>query len=288
MVLASLGEGAGFPAVSPDGKRLVFSRLSPGGTVWSAGTEPAGPRPSKVTASAETDATPAFSPDGSEIAFGSSRSGSSEIWVCGRNGGAARQLTNYNGPGTGSPRWSPDGKWIVYDSRIEGQPDIYAIPSAGGAPVRLTNDPAADVSPSWSPDGRWIYFCSGRSGGRQVWRMPAGGGAAEQITRFGGCHPRLSADGKTLYYMKQAGVPVTSVWKVPAEGGEELLVVNNVLDRCFALYGRRIYYAARQPGEPFASQYYRGLSSNKAGLIRRLSEALSSGIEISPDGAAMH
>ena len=233
---------------------------------------------------AEADATPDFSPDGTQIAFDSVRSGSTEIWVSGRNGEAARQLTHYHGPGTGSPRWSPDGKWIVYDSRVAGQPDIYMVPTAGGDHVRLTNDPAADVSPIWSPDGRWIYFCSGRSGGRPVWRIPAGGGAAEQITRYGGCHARPSADGKTLYYMKQAGVPLSSIWKVPADGGEELLVVNNVVDRCFALSGHRLYYAARQSGEPFPTLSYLDVKSNKTTMLRHLSEPLSAGFAVSPAG----
>jgi Tol biopolymer transport system component len=284
VLLAALGEGAGFPVISPDGKLLVFSRFTGGGSVWSAGTESSGAAPAKVTSSAEADATPDFSPDGSQITFDSTRSGSSEIWISGRNGEAARQLTNYHGPGTGSPRWSPDGKWIVYDSRVEGQPDIYVIPSTGGEHVRLTKDPAADVSPIWSPDGRWIYFCSGRSGGRQVWRMPSGGGAAEQITRFGGCHPRPSPDGRTLYYMKQAGVPSSSLWRVPSEGGEELLVVNNVVDRCFALSRNRLYYAARQSGEAFPTLYYLDLTSNKTVTIRHLSEPLSAGFVVSPEG----
>ena len=287
VVLAALGEAPGFPVVSPDGKRLVFSRFTGGGSVWSAGSEPSGPAPTRVPSLAEADATPDFSPDGSQITFNSDRSGSSEIWVASRNGEAARQLTNYRGPGTGSPRWSPDGKWIVYDSRVEGQPDIYAVPSLGGEHVRLTKDPAADVSPIWSPDGRWIYFCSGRSGGRQVWRMPSGGGVAEQITRFGGCHPHPSPDGKTLYYMKQAGVPVSSLWKVPSDGGEELLVVNNVVDRCFALFRERLYYAARQSGEPSPTLYYLDLTSHKTVTIRHLSEPLSAGFVVSPEGDAI-
>jgi Tol biopolymer transport system component/predicted Ser/Thr protein kinase len=284
VLLAALGEGVGFPAISPDGRRLVFSRFTGGGSVWSAGTDPSGPAPSRVTSSAESDATPDFSPDGSQITFDSTRSGSSEIWVAGRNGEAARQLTHYHGPGTGSPRWSPDGKWIVYDSRLEGQPDLYMVPASGGEHVRLTKDPAADVSPIWSPDGRWIYFCSGRSGGRQVWRIPAGGGPAEQITRFGGCHPHPSPDGKTLYYSKQAGVPTSSIWKVPADGGEELLVVSNALDRCFALSRSRLYYAARQSGEPFPTLYYLDLVSNRTVMIRRLNEPLSAGFVVSPEG----
>jgi Tol biopolymer transport system component len=286
VVLASLGEGIALPAVSRDGKHLVFSRYS-GGSIWSSGTDPSSPPPSKLTTLTETDVVPDFSPDGSQITFASNRSGSSEIWISGRNGEGARQLTNFKGPGAGSPRWSPDGNWIVFDSQVEGQADIYKIPSSGGAHVRLTKDPAADVTPIWSPDGRQIYFCSGRSGTRQLWRMPAVGGQAEQITRFGGCFPIPSSDGKTLFYMKQVGAPVSALWKAPAEGGEELMVVNNVLDRCFVLFRNRLYYAARQSGEQFPSLYSLDLLSNQKVLIRSLHEPLFYGFAISPDGAAM-
>jgi hypothetical protein len=78
-----------------------------------------------------------------------------------------------------------------------------------------------------------------------------------------------------------------SLWKVPAEGGEELLVVNNVLDRCFALFKNKLYYAARRSAEQFPSLYSLDLSSNQKVLIRSLHEPLFYGFAISPDGAAM-
>ncbi len=282
-VLASLGEDISFPAVSPDGRQLVFSRSFAEANIWSVHGEAHPPAPVKLTAVTQFDSVPEFSPDGSRIAFASDRSGFNEIWVANRNGERARQLTSYQGPVTGSPRWSPDGKWIAYDSRVEGQPDIYVIPSEGGPSRRLTNDPSVDVMPSWSPDGRWLYFCSSRTGSRQVWRIPSGGGAAEQITRFGGCAVVPSPDGQTLYYMKQPG-SFSSLWKVPAGGGEELLVMNNVVDRSFALTNERLYYASREADKLYPELRYLDLSSNRTVLLLRLSGSLAAGIAIEAGG----
>ena len=284
--LASLGEEVRFPAVSRDGKRLVFSRSRVDANIWSSGTEPGGAAPQKVAWAQPPDRVPAFSPDGSRMVFESDRAGSPEIWVAGRDGGAARQLTFYGGPITGSPRWSPDGKWIVYDSRVEGQPEIYVVSAEGGAPRRMTNDPAADVMPSWSPDGRWIYFCSSRSGTRQVWRLPSSGGLAEQITRYGGCMAMSSPDGKTIFYQK-ASAPFSSLWKVPADGGEELLVVNNVANRCFAVSKGRLYYAAKGPAEEHLSLRYLDLAANKVTTIRTLAAPLQTGFAVTPEGTTL-
>ena len=285
ILLHTFGDRISFPAVSRDGKRLLFSRYSVNANIWSASVEAAGGSPSLVGAT-PTDSVPDFSPDGSAIAFDSERSGFPEIWVADRNGGSPRQLTNYGGPVTGSARWSPDGKWIAYDSRVDGQPDIYRIPSAGGTAQRLTSDPAADIMPFWSPDGRWIYFCSGRSGSRELWRLPSHGGLAEQITKTGGCAPRITPDGKTIYYMKRSG-PIAPIWRVPAGGGDEVLVVNNVVDRCFAVSGGRLYFVAQPPEEPHPSLRYMDRASGKVTVVRTLTGTISATIAVAPEGTAV-
>lgn len=286
LLLASLGDRISFPAVSRDGKRLLFSRYSEDANIWSAPVDAKAAAPPKLVAATPSDSVPDFSPDGSAITFDSDRSGTREIWVSDRNGGSPRQLTNYGGPVTGSARWSPDGKSIAYDSRVEGQPDIYVIPSAGGAAQRLTKDPAAEIMPFWSPNGGWIYFCSARSGTRQIWRIPSHGGMEEQITKTGGCAPRVTPDGSTIYYMKRSG-PIASIWKVPADGGDETLVLNNVIDRCFAVSRGRLYHVARLPDEPHVSLRYLDLTTNKVTIVRTLVGHVSPTIAVSPEGTSV-
>ena len=96
----------------------------------------------------------------------------------------------------------------------------------GGPPRRLTSEKSQETVPSWSRDGRWIYFASDRTGNWQVWKMPAEGGKAVQVTKGGGFAAFESYDGKTLYYAKGQAAP--GLWKVPVEGGEETVVLEQL------------------------------------------------------------
>src|SRR5205823_4609331 len=83
--------------------------------------------------------------------------------------------------------------------------DLYSVDVNDGSGKRLTDDPGDEVEPSWSRDGHWIYCGSTRMDRIEVYRIPAGGGALVQITKNGGLHGEESADGKWLYYSKDAG-----------------------------------------------------------------------------------
>jgi hypothetical protein len=56
--------------------------------------------------------------------------------------------------------------------------------------------------------------------------MPAEGGQAVQVTQKGGQAAFEAPDRKTLYYARGFGVP--GLWKVPVEGGEETLVLEQL------------------------------------------------------------
>src|SRR5574342_193745 len=68
--------GARMPALSPDGKQLVFVYR---GDLWLAAAS--GGRATPLTQHVETDSHPIFSPDGRWIAFASRRNGNSDIFA---------------------------------------------------------------------------------------------------------------------------------------------------------------------------------------------------------------
>ncbi len=222
-----------FPAISPDGRKLVYSESRVNTNIWRLAlrddaTGAGGPASDeRLIYSTKSQYSPQLSPDGRRIVFGSDRSGTREIWVCEQDGRNARQLTFYGGPHTGTPRWSPDGRSITYDSYVGNSPDIHVIAAEGGTAQNVMNHPASDVTPSYSRDGRWIYFSSNRSGTFQIWRMPAGGGEAVQITRKGGGAPIESYDGRFIYYSKFTQFR-PGLFRIPTGGGEETLVIQGV------------------------------------------------------------
>ncbi|MFX0145831.1 MAG: LpqB family beta-propeller domain-containing protein, partial [Candidatus Hodarchaeota archaeon] len=223
--LGALGGGALLPAISRQGGRLLYVQQVGDANIWRFDARGRS-APTRLIASTKFDGGPQYSPDGNRILFCSNRSGKSELWLCDSDGLNPVQLTFFGGSTrNGSPSWSPDGKQIAFDSNFKGDWDICVIDAGGGAPRPLTTDSSADARPSWSRDGRWVYFTSTRTGTNQVWKVPAGGGSPIQVTRRGGNNPVESTDGKFVYYSKATIPP--SIWRVPAEGGEEAPVLEH-------------------------------------------------------------
>ncbi len=253
--LIGIGEYAYNPSISRRGGRLAYVYRRVDRNIWRApgpNSTAQGSAPVKLIASTREEVSPQYSPDGKRIVFVSDRTGSREIWVCASDGQDAVQLTNFGGSHTGTPRWSPDGRQIAFDSRTEGQSDIYLISPEGGRPRRLTAENSEDVLPSWSRDGRWIYFGSKRGGDWQIWKIPAESGQAVQVTSNGGYEARESTDGKYLYYAKRE----PGIWKMPVEGGEESLVLDQVRYGYWALLEKGICFVSTGETPPPAIEFF--------------------------------
>lgn len=288
--LAFAGEGTSGPAVSRQG-RLAYVRGVFDVDIWrlevssgQAGPEAVKP-PVRLISSTRVDHVPEYSPDGNRIAFASNRSGSHEIWVCDSDGSNAVKLTSFGGPYTADPIWSPDGRWIAFGSRPEERLDAFVISSEGGRARRLVDSPANTAPMGWSLDGRWIYFFSGRLGQSQVWKVRWAGSAPSgnpvQITKKGGgARAFESPDGRLLYYLK-AGLEVTSLWKVPVEGGEETQVLEAVYGHNFAVVNRGIYFI---PSQERPAVQFLSFATGKVVTVAQIPRSPAYGLSISPDG----
>jgi Tol biopolymer transport system component len=171
----------GFPAFSPDGSKIVFSREDPGGeNIWVMNVDGSNPQPLTNTGK---DTAPVWSPDGSKIAFTSTRTGDEEIYVM--NVDSSGQTDISNNPATDYvPEWSPDGKMIAFISdRNGGIKSIWVMNADGSNPMQLSN-PAnglSDAYPAWSPDGTKIAFTRAPAP-HNVWVMNADGTNPVDIT----------------------------------------------------------------------------------------------------------
>ena len=280
------GASAMSVSVARIGQRLAFEGRIRDVNVWRAPGPAAQQReaPRPLIRSTRTDWVAEYSPDGTAIAFVSTRSGRLSIWTCAQDG---LECEEFKAPQRlAAPRWSPDGLRIAaqgWDHETNNI-DVYVLEVPGRFVRRLTDDAALDGWPAWSADGRWLYFVSNRSGDFQLWKMASAGGEARQITKQGAGSAAESADGRWVYYSKRA--LFGSLWRVPAAGGDETLVVDERIGYWnWDLWSDRLVYlreeAGREPRiEMFDPQTRRTATLAFLGPTSRPGFGLS----VSPDG----
>jgi Tol biopolymer transport system component len=205
---------------------FVYAREHSDSNIWRV-SGPAAPRsgvagdsqPTRLIASTRREWGPRYSPGGDHIAFSSNRAGDTSLWVCDSDGEGCYQLGD--GPGIGA-RWSPDGSRIAFN---RGASEIWVVGADGRFEQQLLAGDGATILSGWSRDGRFVYFFSDRTGGYEVYRFLPAGGEPERLTTNGGLFPLESADGASIYYMKETDP--WSIWVLPTGGGAERLVLED-------------------------------------------------------------
>jgi TolB protein len=164
---------ASTPAISPDGKKIVYSLRTPRGDtdLFVSNLDGSGRR--NITNNPAIDNAPTWSPSGRQIAFESDRYGkTNQIYICDADGTNIRRIIKERGD-AGAPVWSPDGRYLVFQwkPRKSTRYDLFIVESAGGQIYQLTSNSGSNESPSWAPDGRHLAFQSNRSGSEQIYIM---------------------------------------------------------------------------------------------------------------------
>ncbi|HBB90872.1 MAG TPA: peptidase S41 [Bacteroidales bacterium] len=116
-----------FPALSPDGKTVVFSFE---GDLWKA--DAASGQAMRLTAMQGYETNARISPDGKWIAFSGRQLGNSDIYIIPIEGGDVKQIT-FHSANDDVENWSWDSKWIYFNTgRVNGS--TWRVPAAGGNP----------------------------------------------------------------------------------------------------------------------------------------------------------
>jgi serine/threonine-protein kinase len=198
----------GSPRLSPDGKRLLFTRQDRRRNLWVYDLERQ--TPTRLTDEQGDEWLPVWTHDAQRVVFDSTlhsgykgtmyslpvdgsqpprRLVSSDKWVCPHS-------------------WSPDGRMLAYrEIDAETGYDIWMISTDAdeGTPTPFLRTRFEETSPMFSPDGRWIAYRSDQSGRDEIYVRPSEPGRGEvfQISNRGGYGPRWSPKGHELFYRSE-------------------------------------------------------------------------------------
>ena len=196
------------PALSPDGKQLLFLHGRRDYMIDSASLSDASVE--RVISSDVVTGMPAWASQRKAFVYTSDRSGSSAIWMRGEDGDRPIVTADAFPPGAkGSfilPSLSPQVDRVLYTRASVGSDDQFNWISslAGGPPVRLTN--AKDVierGGSWSPDGSRIVYWQFRNGFISIMLVRTTGEAAPVVLceKAGNPLPEWSPDGQWIKFV---------------------------------------------------------------------------------------
>jgi tricorn protease len=264
------------PAVSPDGRQVVFTAY---GDLWlvpaSGGTAAA------LTRDAGWDGHPVWSRDGERIAFASDRFGDLDIFVMNLDGSGLTRLTFHDADDLPSD-FSPDGSRVLFSSARGDSasssyfptarlPELYEVPVAGGPPRMVFTNPAVEAR--WSPDGMRIAYREEKAYenewrqrdvsafARDIWVYDVATGTHERVTDNPGADhtPVWSADGSALFMQSEIDRGSANVRRLELDSGDSDLLTSHRIHpaRGLSLAGNNLLvyswhgdlYALRPGGE---------------------------------------
>jgi eukaryotic-like serine/threonine-protein kinase len=253
------GPGDLFPAFSPDGESLLFSRRSMARTdlyrIPVAGGEP---RP--VTSDHDRNSVSgAWTADGTEIIFTGDwyEGGLFRIKI---HGGKPQPLAP-GGQFGYYPSISRQGHRLVYSEQTYDT-DIWRLdlsPTQNGKPsslTRLISSSRREDTPNFSPDGTRVVFDSNRSGHWEIWVCDSDGQNSVQLTSFRGPYstgtPRWSPDGASIAFDSRPGGQ-SDIFVINPETRAQRNLTADTYENFVPSWsrdGRWIYFGSNQGGSP--------------------------------------
>ena len=212
------------PAVSPDGKQIVYLSER---DLFSVDLYLANAKTGKVIRKLVSTATDphfdslefiesagSWSRDGKRFVQGVVRKGRGALLVLdAETGRDLREVDFHDLDEVQTPSFAPDGDHVVFSAMKGGQIDLWRYDLKTGERKQLTNDAFAEYHPATSPDGRRIAIVTDRFSTNLTtlsygnYRLALVDVATGEITPLPGyegaihTNPQWSPDGKTLYFV---------------------------------------------------------------------------------------
>ena len=226
-----------YPAISPDGKTIVFSYQGDLHKVAASGG-----LATVLTVHEAYDYNPVWSHDGQQIAFASDRYGNFDVYVMPAAGGQATRLT-YHSAGEFPSDFTPDNQEVIYaSSQLDAAsnqqypsgvlPELYKISVKGGMPRQLLTTPAQDAR--FNADGSVLVFHDRKgyedefrkhhvsSVTRDIWKYETKSKKYTQLSSFEGedRNPIVAPNQQDVYFLSEKS-GTFNVWKMNLDGGGE-------------------------------------------------------------------
>jgi len=209
---------ADFPAISPDGRRITFTRCTASGNSHIAVADIDDPTQFQWLTTDEkgywSHKHPAWSPDGSTICYADWHN----LWLVPAKGGEARQLTS-GGLYDRKPVWSSDGRSIYFSSAREKVFALWRVGVDGGSLQRLTPGSGPECYPTLSKTGVRLAY----STQQEDWDVVVLDRVSGKETRLPGLHddklPAISRDGKKIAFVSNRWGGSDQLWLVELVDG---------------------------------------------------------------------
>jgi eukaryotic-like serine/threonine-protein kinase len=251
------------PAVSPDGRTLIFSRVSPDFynlSLWmlhlGEGYKPLG-KEEQIQSPGMTNFGATWLPNGREFVFTSGTGTNFGLWRIAVSKGAVPRRLDL-GIAAAQSTISRLGNRLAfevfqYDLNI-WRVDLNGPGKEPSQPIGFISSTQIEQYPAYSPDGRRIAFMSQRSGTDEIWICDSDGSRAVQLTSFGGAAiygPSWSPDSqKVALTVAQKGMK-EDVYVVGVNGGAPRRMTTDPAEDKWPYWshdGKWIYFSSTRSG----------------------------------------
>ncbi len=139
------------PALSPDGKHVVFEALN---QIWLLEI---GGKAAALSHDSFHKQSPVWSPDGTRIAYSSDKGGTANIYVLDLATRSEQRVTDLRDAAAVDPVWSPDGKKLAFQHQ-DGTTYLVDLASREiKEAIKTTYEPG---KPSWSANGKVLSLAA--------------------------------------------------------------------------------------------------------------------------------